>query len=67
MAENILDLANDYYNPLHRVTWGVDYTDKDMIRRSIKDYLKNDPAFLSEIVCELRREKINKIMDNIKK
>jgi len=36
--------------------------DTSLNRDSVKQYLKNDPELLNELLLELRREKINKII-----
>lgn len=37
---------------------------KELQRKQVKDILRNDPELLSEIIVELRKEKIKKLMNN---
>lgn len=58
-SSNITISNNNYgismpYNKLHI---DLDYVDNDII----KDYLKNNPELLNDIIKDLRKEKINKI------
>ena len=40
--------------------------DRDFIREQIKERLKTDPELLSEIIYELRQEKLKKINEKMK-
>lgn len=46
------------YNKLHI---DLDYVDNDII----KDYIKNNPELLNDIIKDLRKEKIDKIKNNL--
>jgi len=46
------------YDKLHI---DLDYVDNDII----KDYIKNNPELLNDIIKDLRKEKIDKIKNNL--